>query len=146
MPDAERGIEPEIAAVVLVENGGHGGTTCAPIAQTLFTAYAQKAHPEMLAGGKSEVTGSGEGVEADALALPPEAGEVIHEEDSNQSRDTAIAAPTIVRRAGPSDVTFEAPAMPAPSGGVNPLQGVMKGPDDAAPPPAASPRRPRRPG
>jgi penicillin-binding protein 2 len=147
MPDAARGLEPEIAAVVLVENGGHGGTTCAPIAQALFTAYAQKAHPEMLAGGKTEVTGESVGADPDAAALLPEsADEVQQQADSSQTGDTAIAAPTLVRGAAATDAPEgEAPA-PLPAAGVNPLQGVLKGPEDQESPPAGPAKRPKRSG
>jgi len=33
--------KPEIAVAVLVEHGGHGGTTAAPIAQKVFKKYFQ---------------------------------------------------------------------------------------------------------
>jgi len=34
--------KPRIAAAILVEHGGHGGSACAPIAKKLFSAYLAK--------------------------------------------------------------------------------------------------------
>ena len=41
-PKPEEGRLPEIAVVVLVEHGGHGGTISAPIAQAIIAEYVRK--------------------------------------------------------------------------------------------------------
>ena len=38
--------KPEIAVAVLVEHGGHGGTTAAPIAKNIFKKYFQLYPPQ----------------------------------------------------------------------------------------------------
>lgn len=49
---------PRIALAVLVENGGHGGTTAAPIARAVFDYYLLGKRPQgMITGARDDATG-----------------------------------------------------------------------------------------
>ena len=49
---------PEIAVVVFVEHGGHGGTACAPLAREILSVYfAKKTHPALAIASANPAAG-----------------------------------------------------------------------------------------
>jgi penicillin-binding protein 2 len=137
-PKPEEGRLPEIAVVVLVEHGGHGGTISAPIAQAIIAEYVRKTRGKVEGTpvdgeaddaaivGVDSVDLEGSDEPADPESVEPAAGE--------GSGVPAAPAPTIIPR-----VTTGAGATPVPTEAVppqqfSPLQGVMKERPPAAPP------------
>ena len=50
---------PEIVVVVLVEHGGHGGETAAPIAREILDEYFHGAPPEQMRAASSDSEAEG---------------------------------------------------------------------------------------
>jgi penicillin-binding protein 2 len=130
-PDKEVGRQPEIAVVVLVENGGHGGTTSAPIAQAMIAEYVRKNHPEIAAATAPETDGAAPGADPDVVALDPD----VEDSSSSGTADpapvpdgAAAPAPTIVPKLDPAAPGApEAAAPPPPERPhLDPLGGIMK--------------------
>lgn len=125
--------QPEIAVSIIVENGGHGGTTCAPIAQAIIAEYARKNHPEMIAQAGPAPQGAAVTENPDAVDLGEDGAATEGDAISTQPPvDSAAApAPTIVPRVDPQSVpASEATEPPEPQGPqLNPMQGVLRSPD-----------------
>lgn len=137
-PKPEEGRLPEIAVVVLVEHGGHGGTISAPIAQAIIAEYVRKTRgvvegatvdapvgDEAIVGVDSvDLEGSDEPAEADAADTSGDPAGV-----------PAAPVPTIIPRVSTSDSSTPLPADVQPPQQFSPLQGVMRDRPPAAPPP-----------
>jgi len=137
-PKPEEGRLPEIAVVVLVEHGGHGGTISAPIAQAIIAEYVRKtrgvvegaaadtpAGDEAIVGVDSvDLEGSDEPAEADAADTSGDPAGV-----------PAAPVPTIIPRVSTGASSTPLPAEAQPPQQFSPLQGVMKDRPPAAPPP-----------
>ncbi|MBK6312839.1 MAG: penicillin-binding protein 2 [Blastocatellia bacterium] len=137
-PKPEEGRLPEIAVVVLVEHGGHGGTISAPIAQAIIAEYVRKtrgvvegaaadaaAGDEAIVGVDSvDLEGSDEPAEADAADTSGDPAGV-----------PAAPVPTIIPRVSTGGSSTPLPAEAQPPQQFSPLQGVMKDRPPAAPPP-----------
>ncbi len=137
-PKPEEGRLPEIAVVVLVEHGGHGGTISAPIAQAIIAEYVRKTRgvvegatvdapvgDEAIVGVDSvDLEGSDEPAEADAADTSGDPAGV-----------PAAPVPTIIPRVSTSGSSTPLPADVQPPQQFSPLQGVMRDRPPAAPPP-----------
>jgi penicillin-binding protein 2 len=136
MPTETR--QPEIAVSIIVENGGHGGTTCAPIAQAIIDAYARKHHPQVVAQAGPATQGAAVTENPDAVDLgeDPEApvGDVLQAQPATDS--AAAPAPTIVPRVDTPSAPAPAESSPPPQPAgpqLNPMQGIMRGPEPRPP-------------
>lgn len=123
---------PEIAFAIVAEHGGHGGTTCAPIAQRVIAEYVRLTRgydplttTPIVAGETSE---GGSGIEPEAPGLDP-TDEIEEERNLTQSPAAPEDAPEVrtIPRAVPA--AGEQQAVPEPPSGplFNPLQGILKG-------------------
>jgi penicillin-binding protein 2 len=149
-PEPTETRQPEIAISIIVENGGHGGVTCAPIAQAIITEYVRKKHPELLsAAGPAGAAASEAAVteNPDAVDLGAEAAAEEATIPAVATPDAAAApAPTIVPRvdepASPEGMAAPPAATPAPSAPqINPLQGIIKSREAEPSPPGEQRRR-----
>jgi penicillin-binding protein 2 len=126
-PDPTIGREPEIACVVLCENGGHGGVESAPIAKAIITAYAQKTHPEMLQGADASPAAGGDADPDTAIRTDASDSADDGSADQQEPAEEAVASPSIVERAGDSASSDGNDADSEPHAPLlNPLQGVMR--------------------
>jgi penicillin-binding protein 2 len=139
---------PEIAWAIVAEHGGHGGVTCAPVAQAIIAEYVRKTRgydPMATTPAAPPAAGAegGSGVEPDAPGLDPT--DEIEESGDLTSNDAVVGdapAPTIVPQA--SEPAAGQPAEPPPPAEpqIDPLQGIMR---DGGAPPAGAEERPKPP-
>jgi penicillin-binding protein 2 len=98
---------PEIAFAIVAEHGGHGGTTCAPIAQAILAEYVRKTRGvDPLTGpiDGGEIAEGGSGVEPEAPGLDPtDAIEESADLTVNENISGGAPAPHVVPRGDGSD-------------------------------------------
>lgn len=133
-PDPDTGRLPEIAVVVLVEHGGHGGVESAPIAQAIMAEYVRKYHGQDVAAASPEAAVTAAADDPDAVRLDTGDDQNVADDDPTPTTDGAAApAPTIVPRAEPETGTAEPAGAAAPPEAaapgpqrIDPLQGILK--------------------
>jgi penicillin-binding protein 2 len=129
-PKPAPGRTPEIAVVVLVENGGHGGQTSAPIAQAIIAEYVHRYHAGV-APTDGPAPDASPDLDPDTVELVPDDGARADEQPDTTG---PAPAPTIVPEATPAGPgVADTPETPAAAR--NPLQGLMR----ERPPPGGPP-------